>query len=111
MTEHAGSEGLATAEYQLRLFISGTTPRSLRSIATVRSLCDQVIAGRYHLEIIDVYETPATARRQQVVAIPTLILLKPEPRRLFIGDLSDPAKLLEILALDNPEVDCGRMGP
>jgi circadian clock protein KaiB len=111
MPKQRDLNGPAENAYQLRLFVSGTTPRSLRSIATVRHLCDQVIAGRYHLDIIDVYENPAAARAQQVVAIPTLILLKPEPRRLFVGDLSDPASLLEILAPGNPDSGFGRMSP
>lgn len=89
----------AGAEYRFRLFISGTTPRSLRAVSIVRNLCEEYIAGRYELEITDVFDDPEVARAEQVVAVPTLIMKTPVPKRIFVGDMSDTARLLAGLGL------------
>ena len=87
------------AEFRLRLFVSGATPRSVRAIATVRKLCEGKLAGRYSLEVVDIYRNPAAARENQIVALPTLLKLAPTPKRLFIGDMSDTAPLAAGLGL------------
>ena len=90
---------MAEAEYQLRLFVSGTTPRSLRAVATVRRLCEKVLAGRFDLDVIDIYDHPAAARAAQIVAVPTLVKTAPAPKRLLVGDMTDGARLLAGLGL------------
>ena len=75
--------------YQLRLFITGSTPRSTRAIENLRKICEENLDGRYELEVIDVYERPETTRDLQIVATPTLVKVLPEPLRRIIGDLSD----------------------
>lgn len=80
--------GGADPEYQFRLFVSGATPRSLRVIAAVRRMCEATVAGRYSLEVIDIYRNPDATREDQIVAAPTLLRLAPAPRRLFIGDMA-----------------------
>lgn len=77
----------------LRLYVSGNTHRSTRAIHNLRLACDHYLAGRYSLEIIDIYTNPSAAREAQIIAVPTLVKLEPEPRRLLIGDLSDCLKL------------------
>lgn len=89
----------ATEVFDFRLYISGLTPRSTRAVETVRRLCDVHLAGRYSLEVVDVYQHPEQARRDQVVATPTLVKLLPQPMRRFIGDLSDANRLLARLGL------------
>ncbi len=85
--------------YELRLYVSGTSPRSGQAIANVRSLCDEVLAGRYDLEVIDIYQQPGIAMQEQIIAAPTLIKITPKPLRRLIGDLSDRNKVLAGLNL------------
>ena len=89
-------------EYQLRLFVSGATRRSLRAVATIRAVCEEALACRYSLEVIDIYLDPLAAREHQVFAVPTLLKLAPVPQRLFVGDMSDTAPLLAGLGLAVP---------
>jgi circadian clock protein KaiB len=83
----------------LRLYVTGMTPRSTRAISAVRSVCEELLRGRYDLEIIDVYQQPALIRNEQIFATPTLIRKGPEPERRLIGDMSNRARLLSGLGL------------
>ena len=67
--------------YVLRLFVTGTTPRSTRAIENLRQICEEYLAGRYTLEVVDIYQSPEAARDHQVIAAPTLVKLLPEPVR------------------------------
>jgi circadian clock protein KaiB len=80
--------------YLLRLYVTGMTPRSVQAIERVRALCGPELDGRYELEVIDIYQLPALARDEQIVATPTLIKVLPAPLRRFIGDLSNVEKVL-----------------
>jgi circadian clock protein KaiB len=93
----AGSE--TVTDFRLRLFVSGATPRSMRAVAAVRKLCEAALAGRYTLDVIDIYRDPLAARLNQIVAVPTLLKLSPAPKRLFVGDMSDTAPLAAGLGL------------
>ena len=89
-----------TAEtYKLRLFITGTTPRSTRSVLNIRSICQQFLLGRYDLEIVDIYQQPSLAREHQIIAAPTLIKEFPLPLRTLVGDFSDRERVLSELGL------------
>ena len=81
-------------KYVLRLYVAGITPRSQQAIRTVTALCAQHLAGRYDLEIIDIYQQPTLAKGEQIVAAPTLVKKLPLPLRRFIGDMADQEKLL-----------------
>jgi circadian clock protein KaiB len=83
-----------TGHYKLRLFITGSTPRSARAIATMRKICEENLRGRYDLEVVDVYENPESTRDLQIIATPTLVKILPEPLRRIIGDLSNEEKVL-----------------
>jgi circadian clock protein KaiB len=83
-----------TERYELKLYVTGTSPRSGQAIANVRSLCEEFLAGRYDLEVIDIYQQPAVAVSEQIVAAPTLIKKNPAPTRRMIGDLSNRDKIL-----------------
>lgn len=74
--------------YELLLFVSGASPRSLRAVAAVRTLCEQALSGCYALDVIDAFRDPDFARECQIVALPTLVRLKPAPRLLLVGDMS-----------------------
>jgi circadian clock protein KaiB len=73
----------------LRLYVAGTSPRSLRAIQNAKSICDENLAGLYELEVIDIFQQPSLAKDDQILAVPTLIKKLPAPLRRFIGDLSD----------------------
>jgi circadian clock protein KaiB len=83
----------------LRLYVAGTTPRSLRAVQSIKRICESELAGRYDLEVIDVYKQPGRAMEDQIVAIPTLIKQAPGMVRRLIGDLSQEAKVLLGLGL------------
>ncbi|HEX5890826.1 MAG TPA: circadian clock KaiB family protein [Pyrinomonadaceae bacterium] len=82
------------AEYILRLYVTGSTPRSLRAISNLKRLCDEYLPGAYDLQVIDIYKNPDAARDAQIIAAPTLIKRLPAPLRRFVGDLSNTQKLL-----------------
>ena len=84
--------------YVLRLYVTGTTPRSVRAIAKVKGICEEHLKERYRLEVVDVYQNPTLAAGDQIIAIPTLIKKLPTPLRRIIGDMSNTEKIL--LGLD-----------
>lgn len=81
-------DGDAEPQYVLRLYIAGPTPRSLKAIDSVREICDESLHGRYELEVVDIFQIPALAKGEQIVATPTLIRLLPSPLKRYIGTLS-----------------------
>jgi circadian clock protein KaiB len=89
----------ANGPYKLRLFVTGSTPRSTRAIANMRKICEENLSGRYDLEVVDVYENPDATRELQIIATPTLVKILPEPLRRIIGDLSDKERVLAGLNL------------
>jgi circadian clock protein KaiB len=89
-----GSTSTQGARFVLRLYVTGTTARSIRAIANLRGLCEQHLAGRYDLEVVDVYQQPELAAREQLVAAPTLVKRLPLPLRRLVGDLSNPQRVL-----------------
>src|ERR1044071_9307227 len=82
----------------LRLYIAGTSDRSMRAILYARELLDEHVAGQYELDVIDLFQQPTLARDDQIIAVPTLIKRLPEPLQRFIGDLSD--KSVTIVGMD-----------
>jgi circadian clock protein KaiB len=78
----------------MRLYVTGATPRSSRAITNLRRLCDEYLAGRYDLKVIDVYQQPELALEGQIIAAPTLVKMLPAPLRRFIGDMSNTKNLL-----------------
>jgi circadian clock protein KaiB len=84
----------AISHYQLRLYITGTTERSSQAIANIRSLCEEFLKGHYDLEVIDIYQQPIEAGKQQIIAAPTLVKQLPIPPKRLIGNLADRDKVL-----------------
>ena len=85
-------------KYVLRLYVTGTTTRSMRAIANIKNICENYLKGRYQLEVIDICENPSLGKGEQIIASPTLIKKLPLPLRRFIGDLSNTERIL--LGLD-----------
>ncbi len=88
----------------LRLYIAGQSPRSVRAMENLRRVCQEHLAGRYRVEVIDLLENPSLARGDEIVAVPTLVRTLPEPIRKIIGDLSDTDRVLVGLQLRSPGV-------
>jgi circadian clock protein KaiB len=84
-------------EYLLRLFVSGFTPRSQRAIDNLKAICERYLAGRYRIEVVDLFLSPGLAHDEQIIATPTLLKLLPLPSRRVIGDLSQLEKVLHAL--------------
>lgn len=84
--------------YHLRLFIAGTAPRSRRTVETVRRFCESHLLGRHELEIVDIFQQPALAERDGVLAAPTLLKLSPSPERRLTGVLDEPRLLRDLLS-------------
>jgi len=80
--------------WHLRLYVAGQSPKSLRAFTNLTELCNEHLAGRYELEIIDLVEQPALARADDILAIPTLVRRLPAPLRKIIGDLSNTERVL-----------------
>ncbi len=85
--------------FSLRLFIAGASPVSARAIVNIRAICEEFIAGRYELDIIDAHQQPLLVQQEDVTAIPMLIKKSPLPTRKLIGDCSDREKVLKGLGI------------
>ena len=102
---HIGSRTRAKASksaperYLLRLFTSGTTPRSTRALQNLREICETDLQGNYDLEVVDIYQEPGRATESDIIAAPTLIKEEPPPTKRMVGDLSDRPKVLLGLAI------------
>jgi circadian clock protein KaiB len=100
-TASASSTPVAdTPFWKLKLYVAGASDKSLTAFANLRGLCEQHLAGRYSIELIDLTQQPELAQTDDIVAIPTLVRELPAPRRKIIGDLSDPQRVLMSLQLD-----------
>jgi circadian clock protein KaiB len=82
------------AEYELRLYVAGNTPKSITALNNLKKYCEEHLKGRYRLEVIDLLVQPKLAEGDQILAIPTLVRKVPVPIRKIIGDLSNEAKVL-----------------
>ena len=97
---HAGTDtGAQPPRWDLRLYVAGQSPKSLRAIENLRRFCEEYLPGTYHIEVVDLIEQPQLAAGDEIVAVPTLVRKLPEPMRKIIGDLSDTSKVLVGLQL------------
>jgi circadian clock protein KaiB len=81
-------------KFALRLYVAGQTPKAQRAFANLRKICDEHLAGRYSIEVIDLIENPALGRGDQILALPTLVRKLPTPIKKIIGDLSNTERVL-----------------
>ena len=96
----AADGGQDNAVWQLRLYVAGESPKSLEAYFNLKKLCEEHLAGRYEIEVIDLVEQPALARSHDIIAIPTLVRQLPHPLRKIIGDLSNTEGVLIGLQLE-----------
>ena len=89
--------------YLLRLYVTGSTPQSMRAIENIKKICEEHLKGRYELEVVDLYQKPNLANGEQIIAAPTLIKKLPQPLRRIIGDMSNTERVL--VGLDLRELE------
>jgi circadian clock protein KaiB len=88
--------------WDLRLYVTGRSPKSLRAIENLQRACDEYLAGRYRIEVVDLLDNPRLAADDQILAVPTVVRKLPTPMRKLVGDLSDTNRLLVGLDLRPP---------
>jgi circadian clock protein KaiB len=93
-TEQNAEAGLETEAWELRLYVAGQTPNSIKAFANLKRLCEEHLQGQYQIEVIDLLENPQLARGDQILAVPTLVRKLPPPMRKIIGDLSNTERVL-----------------
>jgi len=86
--------------YEMKLFITGATPNSVKAVANIKNICEKYFPDRYNLEVIDIYQQPSLAKEEQIIALPMLLKYAPLPLKRFIGDMSDTNKVLKGLDYD-----------
>src|SRR5215813_6870812 len=87
-------KALRRAKYILRLYVTGSSHRSLRAVYNLKKICEEYLPDDYDLEVIDIYKDPEAAREEQIIAAPTLVKKLPQPIRRFVGDMSNTRKIL-----------------
>jgi len=96
MQTHSSAEVVDSSSetFLLRLYVAGQTPKCIRAFANLKRICDEYLAGRYHIEMVDLLQNPQLARGDQILAVPTLVRRLPEPIKKIIGDLSNTERVL-----------------
>ena len=98
MTRAAKKKGEARMEshdfWNLKLYVAGQSPKCIAAVANLNRFCEQYLAGRYRVEVVDLLDNPRLARDDQILAIPTLVRKLPEPLRKIVGDLSNAERML-----------------
>jgi len=82
------------ADWKLRLYVAGQTPKSLTAFANLRRICEEHLSGRYQIEVIDLLKQPELAQMDQIIALPTLVRRLPEPIKRVVGDLSNSERVI-----------------
>jgi circadian clock protein KaiB len=86
-------------KWELRLYTAGQSPKSIAALANLKRVCEEHLAGRYSIEVVDLLKNPRLAKDHEIIAIPTLVRKLPEPLRRLVGDLSDTERTLVGLQL------------
>jgi circadian clock protein KaiB len=91
----AKSNGDASTDFwELRLYVAGQSPKSMRAFTNLKAFCDTHLAGRFKIEVVDLLKNPQLAAGDQILAIPTLVRKVPAPMRRIIGDMSNEERTL-----------------
>ena len=98
----AGPDAGADETWELRLYVTGRSPKCLQAITNLRRVCEEHLAGHYRIEVVDLLESPRLAADDQILAVPTVVRKLPHPIRMIVGDLSDTDRVLVGLQLRPP---------
>lgn len=104
-SEARRSAGPQNCEYELRLYVAGATAKSVAAFRNLEQICEEHLAGRYHIEVIDLMKKPHLAQADQILAVPTLVRKSPAPSRRIVGNLSDTQRVLTSLDLCPRDAD------
>ena len=99
LADYSESHEVSGEKWLLRLYVAGRTPKCIIALENLKSFCQEHMAGRYEIEVVDLLESPRLAKDDQISAIPTLVRKLPEPLRRIIGTLSDTERMLVGLEL------------
>lgn len=88
------SDQIEPEVWELRLYVAGKTPKSIKAFSNLKKICEEYLHGHYRIEVIDLMENPKLAQQDQIVALPTLVRKLPEPIKKILGDLSNKEKFL-----------------
>lgn len=105
ISRKADSAAPAPPDWDLRLYVAGPTPKSVTALRNLKQLCEEYLAGRYHIKVIDLMKNPQLAEGDQILAVPTLVRKLPEPIRKIIGTLSNTERVLVGLDLRPHDAD------
>lgn len=96
MKKTVGKKGTtrSRSEWILRLYVAGQTPKSLAAFANLKKICEEHLANRYQIEVIDLTKQPQLAANDQIIALPTLVRKLPQPIKRIIGDLSNMERVM-----------------
>ena len=86
--------GAAEEIWNLKLYVAGQTPKSIEAFANLKKICEEHLAGKYTIEVIDLLKNPKLAKGDQIIAIPTLVRKLPEPIKKIIGNLANTERVL-----------------
>jgi len=98
----AGASGDSGESWDLRLYVTGQSPNSIRAIENLRRACEEHVPGRYRIQVVDLLKNPRLAAADQILAVPTVVRKLPVPIRKIVGDLSDTDRLLVGLQVRTP---------
>jgi circadian clock protein KaiB len=94
-----GESQTSSDVWELRLYVAGQTAKSITAFSNLKKICEEHLAGKYRIEVVDLLQNPQLAKGDQIMAIPTLVRKLPEPIRKIIGDLSNAERVLVGLQL------------
>jgi len=97
------STGNQPTDYKFGLYITGASHHSIAAVKNFKAFCEQYLPNCYKLDIIDVYRQPTLAQELQIIAVPTLVILCPQPTRRIIGDMSNTQKIISVLGLEGAD--------
>jgi len=104
-SEKAKATAVKKWAWELRLYVAGPSPKSLTAFRNIERLCEEHLAGRYCIEVVDLMKSPQLAQADQILALPTLVRKRPAPSRKIIGTLSDTERVMNSLELLVDEAD------
>jgi circadian clock protein KaiB len=98
-TPHKAKATADSEHWDLRLYVAGPSPKSVAAFRNLQQLCEEHLAGRYHIEVVDLTKNPQLAQTDQILAVPTLVRKLPSPIRKIIGTLSNTERVVVGLGL------------
>ena len=107
MTETAAEHQEAGERFVFCLYTAGHSRHSVIALRNLTAICAAHLPGRHEIEVVDLVTEPGRAKENEIIVVPTLVRVRPEPALKLIGDLSETSTVVGLLELELPE----RSGP